>query len=201
VRTGGFGGADGLAAYLREDGIALLVDATHPFAVTISGHARRAAEAAAVPRLAVVRPPWRAAAGDCWIEAPDAAAAARQVARIGRRAFLTVGARELGAFAGLDGIRFVVRLIEPPRAELPLGDAVVIVARPPFTLDGERDLLHRHAIEVVVAKASGGALPAKFLAAREAGIPVVMVKRPPPEPGPSVASAAEAVAWIADRLG
>ncbi len=200
VRTGGFGGADGLAAYLRADGIALLVDATHPFAVTISRHARLAAEAASVPRLGLVRPSWRAAAGDRWIEVPDAAAAARAVARLARSAFLTIGARELGAFAGLDGVRFIVRLIEKPREKSPLGDAVFVIARPPFTLDDETRLLHRYGIGVVVAKASGGALPAKLMAAREAGIPVVLLERPPPEPGPSAGSVDQAVAWVADRI-
>ena len=200
VRTGGFGGADGLAAYLREERITHLVDATHPFAVAISRHARLAAEASAVPRVALVRPPWQSAAGDRWIEVPDVAAAARETARLGRCAFVTIGRRELSAFAAHGGMRFLVRLIEPPHEKLPLDDAIVIVARPPFALDGERALLHGYGIEVVVAKASGGAVPAKLVAAREAGLPVVLVERPPPEPGPSVASVAEAVAWIVNGV-
>ena len=199
-RIGGFGGADGLAAYLRGDGISLLVDATHPFAVAISAHARIAAEAASVPRLQLARPPWTAAPDDCWIEVEDAGAAARAVARIGGSAFLTIGARELHAFADYEGVRLVVRLIEPPREKSPLADATFVIARPPFTLEDERQILRRYAIRVVVAKASGGDVPAKLVAAREARIPVVLMKRPPPEPGASAASVAEVVAWIAARL-
>ncbi len=200
VRTGGFGGADGLAAYLRADGVSLLIDATHPFAVAISHHARLAAEATSVPRLVLVRPPWQSCAEDRWIEVPDAAAAVREVARIGGPAFLTIGARELGSFAGLEGVRFVVRLIEPAREKSPLSGMDFVIARPPFALDDERRLLHRYGIGVVVAKASGGAIPAKLVAAREAGIPVVLMKRPRPEPGPSAGSVGEALQWVADRI-
>ncbi|HUK61120.1 MAG TPA: cobalt-precorrin-6A reductase [Stellaceae bacterium] len=200
VRSGGFGGASGLDSYLHAERIALLVDATHPFAVAISRNARLAADAAAVPRLALVRPPWRAGAGDRWIEVTDADAAARETARIAKSAFLTIGARELAAFADLRGVRLVVRLIEPQHEKAPLGDAEFVIARPPFTLDDERRLLHRYGIEAVVAKASGGALPAKLAAARETGIPVVLLRRPPPEPGPAAVSVGEALAWIAARI-
>lgn len=200
LRRGGFGGAAGLAAYLREAAIDLVIDATHPFAAQISRHARLAAAAAGVPRLVLLRPEWRRQAGDRWIEMPDLDAAARALPALGRRVLLTIGARGLDAFAALDGIEFVVRLIEAPRTALPLRAAELVIARSPFTLDEERHLLHRCAIAAMVAKASGGARPAKLAAAAEAGLPVVMVARPQPEPGESVASAAAAVAWIAARL-
>jgi precorrin-6A/cobalt-precorrin-6A reductase len=200
VRVGGFGGAEGLEYYLRAEKIDLVIDATHPFAAQISRHARLAAAAAEVPRLLLLRPPWQEDAADRWIKVPDMAAAAHALPLWGRRALVTVGARELGAFAGLAGVHFVVRLIAAPRATLPLAGAELVIGRGPFTLDEERRLLHRHAIEVVVSKASGGdATVAKLAAAREAGLPVIMVERPPPEPGPIAASVAEAVAWIAAR--
>jgi precorrin-6A/cobalt-precorrin-6A reductase len=200
VRSGGFGGAEGLAAYLRDERIGLLVDATHPFAAAIARHARLAAAAADVPRIVLDRPAWTPTPGDHWIEAADISSAAHAAAHAGRSVLVTTGARGLEAFAACAGIALVVRLMAPPREPLPLAHAQLVIAHPPFTLDGERLLLHRHAIDVMVAKASGGALPAKLVAAREAGIPVVLVKRPEPEPGPKVPSVADAAQWIAARL-
>ena len=201
LRSGGFGGAAGLAAYLREAAVDLVIDATHPFAAQISRHARIAAASAGVPRLALLRQDWQREAGDRWIDVPDLDDAARALPALGRRVLLTIGGRGLDAFAALEGIAFVVRLIETPRTALALRAAELVIARPPFTLDGERHLLHRCAVAVMVAKASGGARPAKLAAAGEAGVPVVMVARPPSEPGESVASVAAAVTWIAARLG
>lgn len=200
VRRGGFGGVAGLRDYLRAARIDLVVDATHPFAQLISRHAHLAAAETATPLLMLQRPMWQRVAGDTWIEVPNMAAAAQAVPLLGRRVLLAVGARDLACFAGLVDMHFVVRLIAPPAASLALADAELVIARPPFTLDEERLLLHRHAIEAVVTKASGGAASAKLDAAREAGLPVVMVARPPPEPGPAVATVAEAVAWLAATL-
>lgn len=199
-RVGGFG-AEGLAAYLREARIDLLVDATHPFARRMSMQARLAAEAIGVPRLLLLRPPWRRHPGDHWIEVDDMEAAAATLPRLGRRIFLTVGARDLAAFARCGGLHFIVRLVEPPRGALPLASADVILGRGPFDVAEERRLLAHHRIEVLVSKASGGdATAAKLAAAREAHLPVVMVRRPPPEPGPCVDSVDAALDWLAARL-
>ncbi len=200
LRIGGFGGDAGLAAFLREARIDLLVDATHPFAAIIARHARLAAEATGTARLVLLRPPWRPEPGDRWIEVADMAEAADLVPRLGRCAFLAIGTRELGAFAPVRDVRFVVRLIAVPRQGLPIAGAALVIGRPPFTLDAERLVLQRYRVEVMVAKASGGIAAAKLAAAREAGLPVIMVARPPPEPGPTVATAAEALAWVAARL-
>lgn len=201
VRIGGFGGPEGLAAYLRDQQIDLLVDATHPFATRISAHAREACAAAGVPRLTLVRPPWRAAPPDRWIEVADLAEAARVVGMVGRRAFLTVGASDLEAFAGVANVRFLVRLIDPPRRTVPLRYYHLVLGRGPFTLAEERHLLERHAIDVVVCKASGGAATEpKLVAAREACLPVVMVRRPPAEPGEAVATVTAALSWIERAL-
>ncbi|HZS81803.1 MAG TPA: cobalt-precorrin-6A reductase [Stellaceae bacterium] len=197
VRIGGFGGAEGLAAYLRAHDVGLLVDATHPFAARISAHARAACEAAGIPRLMLLRPPWRRHPLDRWIEVDDLAAAAALVGKLGRRAFLTIGSGELAAFAGVTEVRFLVRLVEPPRRPLPLRFCEIVLGRGPFTLAEERHLLQRHAIEVMVSKASGGeATEAKLVAAREASLPVIMVRRPPPEPGEAVISVEAALGWI-----
>jgi precorrin-6A/cobalt-precorrin-6A reductase len=198
VRVGGFGAAGGLAAYLNEHGIGRLVDATHPFATRISAAARLACDQANVPRLVLQRPPWRRHPLDRWIEVDGVKGAAAIVDRTGRRAWLTLGASEIAAFSGATAVHFLVRLVDPPRQPLPLRSYEVIVGRGPFSLTEERSHIERHAIDVLVCKASGGrATEAKIIAARERGLPVVMVQRPPPEPGEEVDTVAEALDWLA----
>jgi precorrin-6A/cobalt-precorrin-6A reductase len=198
VRIGGFGGAAGLAAYLVGNRVDRLIDATHPFASRISTAARLACEAACVPRLMLVRPPWRRHPLDRWVEVDTMTEAAAVVGHIGRRAFLTVGAGEVGCFAAAAQVHFVVRLIDPPRRPLPLRSCEVIIGRGPFGLAEECRRLKDHAIDVLVCKASGGAaVEAKIVAARELGLPVVMVRRPPREPGQAVETVAAALDWLA----
>ena len=198
VRIGGFGGAAGLAAHLTEHGVDRLIDATHPFAARISTAARLACEEARVPRLLLLRPPWRRHPLDRWIEVDDMADAAEIVGRFGWRAFLTVGAGEIGCFAPSTELRFLVRLVDPPRQPLPLRFYEVVVGRGPFTLAEERHLFERHAIDALVCKASGGAATeAKIAAARELSIPVVMVRRPAAEPGDAVETVEAALGWLA----
>ena len=198
TRIGGFGGPDGLAAYLTEHGVARLIDATHPFAARISAAARLACETTKVPRLVLRRPPWQREPRDRWIEVDSVAAAAAIVGDIGRRAWLTVGAGEIGHFSAATAMHFLVRLVDPPRQPLPLQSYEVIVARGPFSLAEERSHIERHAIDVLVCKASGGtATEAKIIAARERGLPVIMVRRPPAEPGEVVDTVEAALAWLA----
>jgi precorrin-6A/cobalt-precorrin-6A reductase len=201
VRIGGFGGAEGLATYLAEAGIDLLIDATHPFAARIARNARIASEEANVPRLVLERPSWRRHALDRWIEVEDVSGAVSAVGRMGRRCFLTMGAGELCEFARLSHVHFVVRLIDPPRQPPPLASYEIVLGRGPFTLVGERELLRRYGIDVLAAKASGGpATEAKLIAAREAGLPVVMLRRPKRESGPRVSTVAASLAWLEERL-
>ena len=202
VRIGGFGGAAGLADYVINHRVDRLIDATHPFAATISRAARLAAEGTGVPRLVLRRPPWRRHPLDRWIEVDSLAAAALLVGRVGQRAWLTIGAGPLAAFAPATGVRFVVRLIDPPRQQLPLRYCQVVLGRGPFSVAEERHLLRRYAIDVVVSRASGGAATeAKLIAARELGLPVIMVRRPPPEPGPAVETVEAALDWLAGPGG
>ncbi len=197
VRIGGFGGAAGLAAYLVAQQIDRLIDATHPFAAEISRSARLAAERTGVPRLMLLRPPWRRHPLDRWIEVDSIAAAASLVGRVGRRAWLTVGAGGLGAFGVVAGVHFVVRLIDRPRAALALPSHEVVLGRGPFSVVGERQLLARHNIDVLVCKASGGGgTAAKLIAARELGLPVIMVRRPRAEPGAAVETVEAALDWL-----
>lgn len=200
VRVGGFGGPEGLARYLRDEAIDCLVDATHPFAVRISAHARAACDAVGVARLVLARPSWPRQAGDDWIEVADMAAAREAVAARGGRVFLTTGVKDLAAFSGLPGCWFLVRLVEPPEVPPPLAEFDMIAARGPFAQADEAALMRDRAIGLLVSKASGGeATYAKIAAARELGLPVVMVRRPPREPGETVESAAAALAWLGAR--
>ena len=202
VRIGGFGGTAGLALYLRERAIDVLVDATHPFADRISAHARLACASAGVRRLMLLRPPWQRHPLDRWIEIDGLAGAAAIVGKLGRRAWLTVGASEIAAFSAVTDVRFLVRLIARPQQALPLKFHQLVLGRGPFTLVEERHLIARHAIDVLVSKASGGAATEpKLVAAREASIPVLMVRRPPPEPGEAVGSVEAALAWLAAASG
>jgi precorrin-6A/cobalt-precorrin-6A reductase len=202
VRIGGFGGSDGLVRFLAEERVDAVVDATHPFAQQISAQAAAACSAARVPRLVLQRPPWRRHPLDRWIEVEDLAGAARVLPQLGRRVWLTVGRGELDAFAGLTQHHFLVRLVDPPAEPLPLARCDLVLGRGPFNLAEERRILQRYAIEVLVAKASGGAATeAKLIAARERDLPVVMVRRPPPVPGERVESVAAALDWLKARLG
>ncbi|HEX2478303.1 MAG TPA: cobalt-precorrin-6A reductase [Geminicoccaceae bacterium] len=195
VRIGGFGGAAGLARFLLERGIDRVLDATHPFAAQISAHAEHACREAGVPRVRLLRPPWVSVAGDRWTEVASIAEAAQRLPELGRRVFLTLGNRELDAFAQLD-IWFLVRTIETAGV-LPLPQGQWLTGRGPFAVEDELSLLRTHAIDVLVTKASGGgATYAKLVAARRAGLPVLMVRRPPPPPGPVVGSVAAALAWL-----
>ncbi|NEA52010.1 cobalt-precorrin-6A reductase [Streptomyces sp. SID10815] len=197
VRVGGFGGAENLAVWLGEHRVDALVDATHPFAETISRHAARAAAVADVPLLVLCRPGWTPVAGDRWHEAGSLEEAAALLPSLGRRVFLTTGRLGLAAFAGLDALWFLVRSVEAPEPPHP-ARMEVLLDRGPFTLDGERELLRRHRVDVLVTKDSGGAATApKLTAAREAGLPVLVVRRPPvPADLPVVTTPEEAAAWL-----
>ena len=202
VRQGGFGGAAGLAAYLREQAVDLLIDATHPFADQISRNAAEAASATGVPCLVLVRPPWCPQPGDRWIEVADATAAAAAVRTLGTRIWLTLGTADIEAFAPLTGHWFLVRRVDQPLAPLPLQQVEVMLARGPFVLEDERRILALHRIDAVVSRASGGAATvAKLDAAREASIPVVLIARPPPPPEPTVPTVDAALDWLRARLG
>lgn len=203
-RTGGFGGIDGLASYLRAERISALVDATHPFAARMRWHAYEACNQTGVPRLRLERPRWQAQAGDRWtVVATLAAAAAEIAAGPSRRVFVTTGRSELAAFASAsDGRRWwLVRSIDPPE-RLPLCPAEVILDRGPFTVDGETVLLARRRIDLVVTKNSGGdATAAKLEAARTLGVDVLVVDRPPSPDGPSASTVADALEWVCASLG
>ena len=194
VRVGGFGGPAALAEWLTEHRVAAVVDATHPFARRISGSAAEACRAAGVALLRLERPGWRERPGDRWHRVPDLPAAAALVPRLGRRVLLTTGRQGLAAFAQV-GAWFLIRCVDPPDAPLPVRHELLL-DRGPYTLAGELDLIDRHGIDLVVTKDSGGGLTeAKLDAARERGLPVIVVDRPPRRKTEAVATVAEALGW------
>lgn len=186
VRVGGFGGADALAAWLVAHRTDVLVDATHPFAATISDHAVRAAAESGTAHFALRRPGWPAEPGDRRHPVRSLVDAAALLPTLGAsRVFLTTGRQGLAAFAGpgSDGLHFLVRTVEPPEPPLPRSTRILL-DRGPYTLEGETALLLEHRVDVVVTKDSGGsATAAKLTAARRLGLPVVMVERPPAPEG------------------
>lgn len=204
VRIGGFGGPAGLAAYLRQQGITHLVDATHPFAARVSWNAVEAAQLAGVPLIALARPPWTPGQGDRWIPVPDVAAAAAALDGPPRRIFLAIGRQELAAFAAQPSHFYLLRLVDPPAAPFPFPRCHAVIDRGPFTLEGDLRLLAEHAIDLVVSKNSGGeGARSKLLAARQLGIPVVMIERPPSPPRLEASDVAGVLRWLGypARLG
>jgi precorrin-6A/cobalt-precorrin-6A reductase len=201
VRIGGFGGADGLADWLRAERVDAVVDATHPFAAGISHNAALAAAATGVPLLVLRRPGFTPVEGDRWLPVPSLAAAAELLPLRGERVFLTTGRQSVAAFAHLVGAHFIARSVDPPEPPLP-PSFEVLLDRGPFTIAGEEKLLRRLDVDVLVTKDSGGAATApKLTAARGLGLPVIIVERPPVPEGVPVAPDVEgAVRWL-ERLG
>lgn len=197
TRTGGFGGAEGLARALRRDAITHVIDATHPFAATISGNAVAACRMAAVPLLALERPAWTPGPGDRWQVVPDMAAAALALPETPQRVFLAIGRQQLAAFAARPHHDYLLRLVDPPEGPLPLPRARVVVDRGPFTLAGDLALMRDAGTRIVVAKNAGGTgARAKIDAARLLGLPVVMVARPRTGARDTVASVDQALDWL-----
>jgi precorrin-6A/cobalt-precorrin-6A reductase len=202
VRVGGFGGAEGLAAYLQANHVDFLIDATHPYARTISANAALAAAQTCTPVLGLRRPPWQAIDGDFWIDVADSAGAVRALGRTPRRVFLTVGRQELSPFCSAPQHHYFIRSVDPVDPPLDVPYARYILARGPFTEASDQALLASNTINAIVAKNSGGtATYSKIAAARSLGIPVFMFKRPLVPAFPAVATVAEAVDWLYQAAG
>ena len=197
VRTGGFGGVAGMVAHLRSERVGLLVDATHPYAATISAHAAEAAAVAGIALLALRRPAWQRIEGDDWVEVADGAAAVAALGEAPRRVFLALGRQEVAGFAAAPQHDYLIRSVDPVEPKLGVPRATYLLGRGPFDVVDERAMLEAHGIERIVCKNSGGAATyGKIVAARELGLRVVMLARPALPEAPSAGSAAEARAWI-----
>ncbi|SDY31145.1 cobalt-precorrin-6A reductase [Citreimonas salinaria] len=200
-RVGGFGGVDGLVAYLRDHGITHVVDATHPFAAQMSANAVAACAEARVPLVALTRPPWQAQPGDEWIRVPHIAGAVAALDRPRARVMLAVGRMHLADFAPNPQHAYLLRLVDPPKEPLPFPDATVIVDRGPFSEEGDLALMREHGTQIVVSKNAGGTgAVAKIAAARALRLPVIMIDRPALPARDEVHSVADALRWL-DHAG
>jgi precorrin-6A/cobalt-precorrin-6A reductase len=204
TRIGGFGGAEGLADFIRREKITHVIDATHPFAAEMSRHAVTACAATSIPLIALERAPWKRAARDSWIEVADIATAVAALPDHPARVFLAIGRQHIAPFAAKPQHAYLLRFVDSPDGALPLPKAEVIVSRGPFTLDGELDLMRSRRIECVVARNSGGSgARAKIDAARELRSPVIMIARPELPERLRADSVDEVMAWLGHdaRLG
>lgn len=200
VRVGGFGGPDGLVTWLADHDVAAVVDATHPFAERISTSAATGCATAGVPLLRLERPGWRPGPDDDWRWVDSLDDAAALVPALGSRVFLTSGRQGLAAFAGVGDVFFLARCVDPPEPPLP-PRIEVLLSRGPYRAEDEAALLREHRIDVLVTKDSGGTLTeGKLTAARELGIPVVLVRRPDHPDVAVVTDVDRARTWVAEGL-
>jgi len=177
IRTGGFGGIDGLARYIEDNAVTRLIDATHPFARQISANAIEAAARTGIELEVRTRAPWAKQPGDSWIEV-DTLEAARDAIPPRARVLLALGSQHIGLFASRDDVHFVVRMIDPPEPPLELSDHALVLGRPGDTAAIETMLLIAHSITHIVCRNSGGtAAYAKIEAARQLDLPVIMLSR------------------------
>lgn len=202
VRIGGFGGPPAMARWLADREVAAVVDATHPFAERISASAAGACAAAGVPLLRLERAGWQERPGDRWRWVEDLRQAAAVVTQLGERVLLTTGRQGLEAFAGIGDAWFLIRCVDPPEVALPPRHELLL-DRGPYTHTGERSLMQAHGIDVLVTKDSGGThTAAKLDVARELGVPVIVVRRPPSPAGVElVGSVEKALAWAMAQAG
>ena len=196
TRVGGFGGVTGLQAWLQAQRITHVVDATHPFAAQMSANAVQACAAAGVPLLAFERPAWVAQAGDQWDCVADIESAVAALPKTPARVFLAIGRQNLLPFAPCGQHHYLLRLVDAA-PNLPLTNAQVVIARGPFTVEGDRVLLQQHGITLVVAKNSGGSgAAAKLEAARALGLPVIMISRPQVPERRTAAAVVQVMEWL-----
>ncbi|WP_236789017.1 cobalt-precorrin-6A reductase [Amycolatopsis sp. GM8] len=199
VRIGGFGGADGLARYVTENDVVAVVDATHPFAQRIGNSAVKGTSQAKIPLLRLERKGWEAGPGDDWHWVGSLDDAATKITELGERIFLTSGRQGLAAFAGCPQW-FLARCVDPPEPPLP-PNIEILLDRGPYDLVRERALQDEYRIDVLVTKDSGGTMTvAKLVAARERGIPVVIVRRPARPVTETVGDVSAATDWVSEML-
>lgn len=202
VRVGGFGGFDGLVAYMRDNAVTHLIDATHPFADRMSRNAIAASAATGVPLLALTRARWRPGDEDRWTHVPDIEAAIAALDGPAKRVFLAIGRMEIDRFARHPQHHYLLRFVDTPHDTPPLPRHKIVVARGPFDAAADTALLRQHDIELVVCKNSGGTgARAKLEAARTLGIPVLMVDRPVLPKRTEAADTDAAMAWLDAHSG
>ena len=198
VRIGGFGGVEGLRQWLRDNEITAVVDATHPFAATITANAAAACAELALPHRVLSRPAWDP--GEAILVGSDSEAADMVAARGYSRVFLTTGRSGSAAFRDSDAW-FLIRVVTAPESGNLPADHELLLSRGPYRFEDEYRLMRDHRIDVVVTKNSGGDLTrAKIDVAQDLAVDVVMIDRPPLPAGVTVVgSVDEAVQWVLNR--
>jgi precorrin-6A/cobalt-precorrin-6A reductase len=195
VRIGGFGGVDGMRRWLVDANVDAVVDATHPYAATITAHAADVCAELGVPLLVLARPAWPT--GAAVLVSSDVEAAKTIAAQRYSRVFVTTGRSGIAAFADVDAW-FLIRAVTPPDERGLPRRHHVLLSRGPYRYDDELKLLQEHRIDALVTKNSGGPMTRpKLDAAAALGVPVVMVDRPPLPAGVHTVTTVEAAAaWV-----
>ncbi len=199
TRTGGFGGPEGLASYLKDARIDLVIDATHPFAATMAAHAAAACTQTTTPRVKFCRSAWKSSEIR-WISVQSYEEAAQKLSPLGKRVFLSIGTKDLDAFSALSEKWFLIRAVEEPALPIPLLSHNILLERGPFDEAHERTLLVSYQIDVLISKNSGGTPAVKLQAAHDLGIPIVMIEQPAMPDGEVVGSTEETVDWLTKHL-
>ncbi|WP_427024654.1 cobalt-precorrin-6A reductase [Aureimonas ureilytica] len=195
TRIGGFGGTDGLARFIRENGVTRLLDATHPYAVGMSRNAGEAARLAGIPRATFLRPPWEPVDGDRWQEVA-CLRTARDALPSGARPFLALGSQHIAPFRHRPDLRPVLRQVDAPAGPLPFA-ATLVTGKPSEDVAEEAALLREHGVTHLVCRNSGGARGyAKIAAARQLRLPVILIQRPPEPDGPILRDLDAALSWL-----
>lgn len=200
VRSGGFGGIAGLKKYLEQKNVSAVIDATHPFAITMTEHGIQATHQANIPYLRLTRLAWQPEPGDQWIPVKNHTEAAQTIPSLGNRIFLTIGRQELHHYATVSGW-FLMRMIDPPVPNSLLPKGELRLQRGPFTLSDELQLLADYGINLIVSKNSGGsATYSKLIAARQLQLPVIMIQRSPIPACEQVNRIDQAWEWLTVQL-
>lgn len=198
IRTGGFGGVDGLVDFIHQNHISHIIDATHPFAQQMSSNACAASEKTGIKLLAFTRPAWQPTQGEQWTSVSDIAAAAKLLGSLqSKRVMLAIGRLHLNQFKQHKQHFYLLRMVDQTQQALPFDKYEVIVDRGPFNLDSERELLGNKRIDLIVSKNGGGkGAEAKLIAARELGIPIIMIERPDIPARPETDSLEAVMHWL-----
>ncbi|CDG54815.1 MULTISPECIES: cobalt-precorrin-6A reductase [Halomonadaceae] len=200
TRIGGFGGISGLAAFVAQERITHIVDATHPFAAQMSTNVLAAAAQCGVKAIALTRPAWQPVDGDQWQSVASIDEAVSTLAGPPQRVLLAIGRMHLAAFAAQPQHHYVLRLVDRPTSPLPLPDYTAVIDRGPFTLEGDLALLENQRIQRIVCKNSGGdGAASKLTAARRLGLPIVMIERPALPPRHEVHCIDDVFSWLGDH--